>query len=301
MISLIVATYGRSRELRAFFQSLVAMDCRVTSFEVIVVDQNQDALIDGICREFATILDLKHEKVTAKGVSKARNHGALFATGEIIAFPDDDCLYPEDLLTRVEEFFHRHPEKDMLFARGIDKITQKNAVIRFKTRHTQVTKWNVYCTTVEFTMFIRRRVWLEIGGFDESFGLGTPFSAEEGADFVFRALSSSMQGMYDPTLIVYHPIKVGRFDIIEHDRAWKYGMGLGRFTAKHLLGYGDIHAPLIFAYFQYRACGGMLLGLLTLNPNRMKYYALLFAARSRGLFVSIPDYLGRKIPLHPNQ
>ena len=54
------------------------------------------------------------------GLSRARNVGLKAVTGEIIAFPDDDCWYPDGLLQKVVAEFRDQTSLDGLTGRSED-------------------------------------------------------------------------------------------------------------------------------------------------------------------------------------
>ncbi len=88
--SLIVATIARTDELRRLLVSLTQQE--FSDYEVILVDQNEDDRIQNVIVEFTDRLTLIRIS-SPKGASRARNSGLPKASGEIIAFPDDDCWY----------------------------------------------------------------------------------------------------------------------------------------------------------------------------------------------------------------
>ena len=50
----------------------------------------------------------------------ARNAGLAAASGEIIAFPDDDCWYPVDLLNRIDDWFNANSQYAVLAVGALD-------------------------------------------------------------------------------------------------------------------------------------------------------------------------------------
>ena len=288
LFSLIVPTLKRRDDVERLLSSLAAQTCR--DFEVIIVDQNADDLLGDICRKFADRLPLRHVKAESRGAACARNRGFGFASGAIINFPDDDCEFTPDLLAQVASRFHESPDLDGLFARAIDPVSGVSSVTKFDTRSQWVTPGNLYRTTVEFTMFVRRRVFDDVGMLDESFGPGTYYGAEEGADFVLRALYKKKRFFYDPSLLVHHAQKVARYDADELKRALSYGRGFGRMSAKHFLVFKQRSAAVRFLKFQFRAMVAMLLFLVRLQPRRSRYYLTLIRGRLGGAMRSWREF-----------
>ena len=103
--SLILCTVNRVEVVREYFESL-ARQVDAPPFEVILIDQNPDERLMPIVADFQDRFPIR--RYTAKpGLSRARNLGLGYAEGEIIAFPDDDCTYPETLLKNVSDFLRQ--------------------------------------------------------------------------------------------------------------------------------------------------------------------------------------------------
>ncbi|WP_166647354.1 glycosyltransferase [Prosthecobacter fusiformis] len=93
-ISVIVCTYNGTATLRACLDSLGRL--RYPDFEVLLIDDGSTQDIAVIARDFPTVRYVKQEHA---GLSVARNLGATLATGEILAYTDDDCIADEDWLS----------------------------------------------------------------------------------------------------------------------------------------------------------------------------------------------------------
>ena len=147
--SLILATVDRVLELGRFLDSL--QDQIGVDYELIVVDQNQDDRLEALLESFRGTVELRHLHC-AKGLSKARNVGLAVASGDIIAFPDDDCVYDAGLLDCVESFFLEHPEIDGLTGKvvGLDSL---ETLGRFDSMAGTVTKMNVWRRGASISIF----------------------------------------------------------------------------------------------------------------------------------------------------
>src|SRR5690349_10889036 len=114
-ISLLLATVGRTAELENFLLHLDAQTYRC--FELIVIDQNPDDRLVAILSEYGQRFPIRHCR-SGRGLSRARNVGLPAATGDVIAFPDDDCWYPPDLLQQVAAIFSENPAVDGITGRS---------------------------------------------------------------------------------------------------------------------------------------------------------------------------------------
>jgi GT2 family glycosyltransferase len=85
-ISVVVCTYNGSRTIRDCLEGLARLD--YPNFEVIVVDDGSTDATPEIVRAYDDVRLIRTEN---RGLSSARNTGMCAATGEIIAYIDDDA------------------------------------------------------------------------------------------------------------------------------------------------------------------------------------------------------------------
>jgi glycosyltransferase involved in cell wall biosynthesis len=102
-LSAVVCTHNRPDDLRRCLDAFAILDDPV---EVIVVDSASTPpcreLIDGYS---SAIPGLTYLREDAPGLSRARNRGLQHATGEIVAFVDDDAVPHSDWARRIVEPF----------------------------------------------------------------------------------------------------------------------------------------------------------------------------------------------------
>ncbi|MEY2466237.1 MAG: hypothetical protein QOD03_758, partial [Verrucomicrobiota bacterium] len=92
-VSVVVATYNGARTLQNCLQSLACLN--YPDYEVILVDDGSTDRTPEVAKQFPAVRYLRQ---TNQGLSAARNAGIRAATGEIVAFTDDDCRADEDWL-----------------------------------------------------------------------------------------------------------------------------------------------------------------------------------------------------------
>ncbi len=223
---LVVATVGRTTELERLLASLEAQTYR--DFRVLVVDQNTDDRV-------APLLDGRavHLRSPA-GLSRARNAALPDLTADVVAFPDDDCVYPDDLLERVAARLG-----DLDGVTGREPWWTADAAV--------LTRDNLWNRAISFTVFLRRHVVERVGAFDERLGL--PSSSGEEIDYLIRAVDAGMRIEYDPSLVVEHPRK----HVEGHVVGARDGESIGYILRKH--GYG----PRVVARMLMRPAGGVVL------------------------------------------
>jgi GT2 family glycosyltransferase len=91
-ISVVVCSYNGSRTIRDTLEGLARVD--YPDFEVIVVDDGSTDRVSAIASEY----DVRLIRTENRGLSNARNTGCEAATGEIVAYVDDDAWPDPDWL-----------------------------------------------------------------------------------------------------------------------------------------------------------------------------------------------------------
>jgi len=188
---LVVATVGRVEELGRLFASLEQQTHR--DFRVLLVDQNGDDRLDSVVSAHRGV---RIERLRSEpGLSRARNAALPRLEADVVAFPDDDCAYPPDLLENVGRRIEAQ--------RGLDGLTGREP--GWTSSGAVLTRENLWKRAISFTIFLRRAVVERVGAFDETLGL--PSSSGEEFDYLIRALDSGARIEYDPSLVVAHDAK----------------------------------------------------------------------------------------------
>lgn len=279
-ISLVLATVERTEALGAFLESVEQQSFR--SVEVIVIDQNSDDRVGCLLKERDWSLNIVHTK-SERGLSRARNHGLKLVRGSIVAFPDDDCVYPATLLDRVARRFEEPPSIDILC--GCVRSTLDAAhVWRFDRKRGPISPSNVWRRSASASMFISMKLVNGLGGFDESLGLGagSPWAAGEETDYLLRGLGRGGVAEYDPAIVVLHPPPIERWDARSAQRGYSYGCGIGKVLRRHW--HGD---PRVLIHF-VRPLVGLGLALLRGNRGKTRYYWAVARGRIRGFLGGNP-------------
>lgn len=286
--SFIIPTLNRTQPLEDLLCSFTKY-IHSFNYEIIIVDQNERNIIDNIIDKYKNELNINHQRVNFRGASKARNYGASLATGDLLNFPDDDSEISERLLNIVNEIFYANPRIDALFGRTVCKLTGENSVLNFQEMKAIVSSRNMFQTTVECTMFLRREIFCEIKGYDETLGVGTYYGADEGADLVLRLLYKHYNLEYNPDVIFYHPSVSSNYDENTLRRALTYGRGTGRLCHKHLKTYKNYH---IFFRYIMSIIKHSILGLTSIlkgKPSKSKYHCFIVKGRLEGFIHSMQN------------
>ncbi len=112
-VSVVVPTRNRPDTLRQALASIRALEAADLTFEILVGDNGDDPRTPRVCAEF----DARHLPVSENGAGAARNAGLLAATGELIAFLDDDDVWMANHIRPHLAVFDARPEIEAVMAR----------------------------------------------------------------------------------------------------------------------------------------------------------------------------------------
>jgi glycosyltransferase involved in cell wall biosynthesis len=264
---LVLATVDRVEELGRFLDSVG--DQRYPRVRLIVVDQNPDERI-------AAVLDGRELEIvrlrSGKGLSRARNEALSHVRADIVAFPDDDCVYPSGLLQRVAEHFAASPALDGLTGRAEDASGGGSG--SWKTDPAVLSDRNLWNRAISFAIFLRRGVVEQVGAFDERLGLGSgePWSSGEEIDYLVRAVRAGSRIEYDPSLVVLHDVRADDARI-----GYRDGASVGYLLRKHGYRARTIGRMLV------RPAGGAVAELLRRDASRSRFHVAALRGRLRGL------------------
>jgi len=265
--SLIICTLGRVNELEELLKSLLKQS--FTEFEIIIVDQNDEINLTTMLSIYQNQLNIKHIKVTEKGLSKSRNIGLSYADGYIISFPDDDCQYNCNTLEYVRAKFLENIELDFISTVVYDK-NSKRKLVNFPQNDVIIKVKNIFNTLVSASIFIKNMDF----SFDENFGVGAKWSSAEETDLVYRLITSGAHGKFFNTFLITHPVGITTQD---KKKVYKYALGLGAFYAKHLSLCFDFNLLLMYLVTLIRPLGGILV-----KPRNYSIFINSFSGRVVG-------------------
>jgi glycosyltransferase involved in cell wall biosynthesis len=166
-VSVIVTAYNEARHISRCLDSLLRQDFE--SFEVVVVD---DGSVDGtseVVKQYVLRYPGKVRLLRLRknlGLGNARNIGALYARGKVIAFLDADMEFPQAFLSTVVKPILE--ESAQATCPGIEIIANTdNPWVMVQNQRIRGVG------SVERTGFVRvvwRELFLKVGGYDARFG-----------------------------------------------------------------------------------------------------------------------------------
>ncbi|MDR2820444.1 MAG: glycosyltransferase family 2 protein [Desulfovibrio sp.] len=203
--SLIVVTTDRLNLVQRLFTNLCAQTHK--DFEILFVHGPKvaEAALKTLLEPFAG-LDLKILVSQDHCLSRSRNLALPQVTGDIIAFPDDDCVYEPDTLARCAEAFARSPQPDVILGRTAD-LDADIAATGFALKPCS-SRYALFRHSVSYVQFHKKNVVQVVGGFDENLGVGcaTPYQSGEDTDYVLRAFEQHFAIAHTPAVVVRHPV-----------------------------------------------------------------------------------------------
>lgn len=280
--TLILATYGRITELDAFLESIVRQTYSLQQIEIIIADQNDEIDLKPLVTKYSKSLNINHLKIPSKGLSNARNLALEVSSGEIIAFPDDDCEYYPNTLEQVDALFQENPSCEIFLGRIVDE-NGVNILRNWKKFPFQITKNNFYLNQSSITIFSKKNCLR----FDTSIGLGAFFGSSEDADYVFQALNKNLKILYNPNIKVFHPETTKNIH-----KSKSYGLGFGAFCKKNFS--LKIFLWMFFSLFYH--ISKLLFSCITFNSPESRLNFVNIKYRIKG-FLEYPKVLAHEKPV----
>ncbi len=167
LVSVIIPTYNRGWILHEAIDSVLAQD--FIDFELIVVDDGSTDNTVKILNSYKKDIIVLHQN--NQGVSAARNRGIMESSGSLIAFLDSDDLWLPKKLSRQVDYLNLNPDAMIC---QTEEIWVRNGVrVNPKKRHKKLSgmifeRSLALCLVSPSAVMIKRRLFGEIGGFDET-------------------------------------------------------------------------------------------------------------------------------------
>jgi GT2 family glycosyltransferase len=213
-ISVIVCTRDRVDDLQVCLKSLQNQKCLPE--EIIVVDNGR--LNDATRKVVSQFTNARYVAEPTPGLSYARNTGIRAASCPILAWLDDDVEAHEYWLVNIWKAFEdagTSATTGLVLAAELDTESQKvfeefwsfNRGFTEKVfgaehagLHAPLKVWEIGAGA---NMAFRKKVFEDIGYFDERLGAGTAGCSED-SELWFRLLIHGAVIKYDPSAVVYH-------------------------------------------------------------------------------------------------
>jgi glycosyltransferase involved in cell wall biosynthesis len=276
ILSLIVVTYNRNKELYRFLESITKQEYH-SRIEIILINQGSPL------KSIQEIFDKYNWKLIEVGkimpLSIARNIGLDFIKGKIIAFPDDDCWYAPGFIDNIISKFAEHQNYECICVSVFDPIKNKTYGKRPLDIKRKISFKNVIQLPVSVGIFVRATIIKKHSiRFNENLGAGTFLGGGEETAFVCSLLKHEGKAIYDGSLRVYH--ELDDYTLISLDKVKKYSRGYGFIIGSILAEKKFIVIPAILIFIIKSTAA------LLLKSYKRKYIAM-YTTRIRFFFVGI--------------
>lgn len=270
-VSIVVPTHNRQEMLRAVIGALEKQTYDGEMEYVIVLDGCTDGT-----REMLSNLSLRRPtravELPGLGAAAARNRGASAATGEYLLFIDDDVIPSPSLVAEHMEWHRRCPGSAIVGAcpfglgAGISRLGQfgrdwwhAQYQLMAATNHK-----NTFRDFLTGNASLPRQVFIELGGFDESFR----HAGREDFEFGLRLLEAEIAIQFNPEAYGHHYPADGFMRVMR--RAWVHGKADVILARKHpsVLPFTDlatfrqqggyVKAAVRWLIFKFPSAGGVL-------------------------------------------
>ena len=288
-LTVAIPTRGRpeslNRTIRALLSGIRWPD------EIVISEQRTAAPGATTLPAVPAHVGLVHLRTDGLGVSRSRNDAIEAATGDFVAFLDDDMVpEPDWLAAMVVEWERVWREGPVLITGPIDGPdvggTGRAAMRVPGTRRLAGRRvWHGEPRSADVLygghFGAPREVFDRLGPrpFDERLGPGTPFPAAEDADFGWRVLAAGIPVVYAPEVRARHVTDKSTGAA----RYWSYGIGFGGAAAKHIRA-GWRPARRLFLRALGTTSGKALRAAVSLRPAEASGRALAVVGMLVGLY-----------------
>jgi glycosyltransferase involved in cell wall biosynthesis len=203
LITTVIPTYNRPNIVVNAVESAIAQTYPTDLHEIIVVDDGSDDPQEtaAALRHFGDRVRLLRKR--NGGVSSARNLGIAHARGKLIAFLDSDDVWLPEKLELQASTFHTKPDIGIVLTSFIG-INAKQQTVILPQRRVHFPRDGRILNDVLLnplmapsTAMVRRSVFEDVGGFDES------LRTAEDIDFFLRAARRTGIALVDKALVRY--------------------------------------------------------------------------------------------------
>lgn len=257
-ISAVICSYNRARFIIQAVESIFNQEYDKALYEVIVVDNNSTDNTVALLQQFKTAhpdFAFKYVVETRQGVAFTRTRCAMEATGEIVAYLDDDSTAQPGWLASIATFFEQHPDTWSVGGKitprfltgipdwyshyffGLVGNFDQGPVVK------QLTGARYPCGA---NMAFRKKVFDTIGYFNHELGRrGKGLIANEEKDIYLRILATGHSVYYLPHVEVLHSVESNKFD---KDYVRRHSMGIGAGERLRLKGQNGALALKLLEY-----------------------------------------------------
>ncbi|MGB9587469.1 MAG: glycosyltransferase family 2 protein, partial [Armatimonadota bacterium] len=206
-VTAVVPTHNRCNLVYRVLEALESQTYQGQLDYVIVADGCTDDTVD-VLRTLDLRRNSKIVECPGKGSAAARNLGASVARGEFLIFVDDDVIPSATLVAQHIEWHFKFPDSVVVGACPYGLVKRLSTLAQFARDwwHEVYREMSWPCCEDSYkclltgNLSIRRDLFLELGGFDETFR----FPGREDYEFGVRLLKAGVKIRFNPEAYGYH-------------------------------------------------------------------------------------------------
>jgi O-antigen biosynthesis protein len=239
-LTVAVCTRGRPDDLAECLKYLDRLD--YPDLEILIVDNAPDDDANAeVCRGWPRV---RYVVEPRPGLDWARNRAVLEATGEILAFTDDDVRVDPDWAREIVVPFVTDPGVGAVAGLGVPLELETPAQLLFEEYggasggYTRIRmqggpEWGVrgmwhYGLMAPHgsgaNMAFRRSVFDTVGLFDPALGVGTVTNGGDDTEMLFRVLAHGYGMVYEPRAVIRHRHRREYAGVERQIAGWGSGM-----------------------------------------------------------------------------
>jgi glycosyltransferase involved in cell wall biosynthesis len=242
-ISVAICTKDRPDWLRRLLISLGAQNT-TAKFEIVVVDNNSDS---PDVRRVAEEAGAVYVRETKTGLDFARNAALETATGDVVAYLDDDTVAEPEWFDNLSRAWADNPDAGCITGQVLPMSLDTEAQVLFEKdtgfrglfvpERFGAIRWRKPLHPSgpgEFgagaNMSLDRQFALDLGGFDEALDTGRPLPGGGDLDIFYRVIRGGRTLIYDPSVVVRHDHRRD-VKVLRH-QYYTWGLGFFAFLEK---------------------------------------------------------------------
>jgi glycosyltransferase involved in cell wall biosynthesis len=243
-LSVAICTRDRVATLKRCLDSLLPLQQKY-GFELLVIDNapSDDTTAKLVKRSSPARYVLERRP----GLDFARNRAWMEATGDLIAYLDDDVVVDWGWVAGLQEAWGENSDAAAFTGLAMPLRLDTTAQVLFEKRGgfqrgfdknrfgRKMPGNSLYpCGAGIFgagcNMAFRREVLRDIGGFDEALDTGAPLPGGGDLDIFYRIIRAGHVLVYEPSYMVFHEHRVSESDLRRQCYTW--GLGFMAFVEK---------------------------------------------------------------------
>jgi len=293
-VSVIVVSVDGPKKIRHLLTSLKKQVYK--KFELLIGYNGNG--YTSVIEKFKENENINFLKFDIKNNSAIKNKLTSVASGDIIAFSDDDCIADKLWIKNAVKLFQKYTKVSMVFGTTLPYEPTKNrgkecpCTITHK-KISFFSKINNHSKKIGFgnNMFLRKKVLLELGGFFEYLGPGSSGKSGEDAELILRLFNKRYLLATCPNAIIYHNKWLGRRKSEKLYIEYLFG-GLVTYGIYLLMGEKSAFRIIIAQisdYLQFLKNSGGINKFI--NKANIYYLFLVIFTVVRSVFYLVPTYV----------